>query len=131
MKVNKKGRNWGVSLIEVLISLLLLSIVLFGLDAGQIYANKELKNAYFFSTGINQMHNAIERLLTLRDQTGLEQQIASWNKENQIVLPEGLGTITGRFPDYLITLSWGNASEPCVKQQIGSTGCLIQKIQLA
>ncbi len=129
--MNKKNSPLGFSLIEVLISLLLLSIVLFGLDAEQFYSLKEVKNAYFFSIAANQMNNAVERLSVLREQAGLESQILSWNAENQTALPQGWGTITGHFPEYVVTLSWGDATHACVKQQIGRTGCLRQTIQLA
>jgi|SRR6185312_2312438 len=131
MKVNKKRRNRGFSLIEVLISLLLLSIVLFGLDAEQIYSIKTVQNAYFFSIGANQMNNAVERLIALRAHAGLDEQIMDWNKENAALLPDGFGAIIGSFPEYIVTLSWGNTSHHCVKQQIGKIGCLRQTIQLA
>jgi len=126
----KITRTKGFSLIEVLISLLLISLILFGLDAAQIYAIKEAKIAYFFNAAINQINNASERLAVLKMHDGLDQQITTWNAENQTLLPAGFGEIVGEFPHYIITIYWGNAPHHCEKQQIGPAGCLKKEIQL-
>lgn len=120
----------GFSLIEVLVSLLLISLILFGLDATELYALKEAKIAWFYSVAANQISNARERLAALKSDEGIENELAEWNLENQIVLPLGSGNITGSFPNYRIIIHWGNHSESCNKQQLGSSGCLVEKISL-
>ncbi len=119
------------SLIEVLVSLLLLSIVLFGLDAMQVYSLKEAKTTYLLSVAMNQINNASERLYALKTYEGLNEQIVAWNEENKRLLPMGFGTIVGEFPDYVVMISWGNSKHRCSKQQIGQSGCLRKKMQLA
>jgi prepilin-type N-terminal cleavage/methylation domain-containing protein len=121
----------GFSLIEVLMSLLLISLILFGLDAGQIYTMNEVKILYFFNIAENQINNAIERLNALKMYDGVYEQLTIWNAENQTALPSGFGTISGVFPDYIVTIYWGNIPHHCEKEQIGPSGCLIKKIQLA
>jgi prepilin-type N-terminal cleavage/methylation domain-containing protein len=121
----------GFSLMEVLMSLLLISLILLGLDAGQLYTMNEVKTIYFYNLAENQMSNAIERLSALKMYDGLNEELTRWNAENQIILPQGFGTITGSFPNYMITIYWGNISHSCKKEQIGLSGCLIKKIQLA
>lgn len=123
-------KTTGFSLIEVLISLLLISLILFGLDAGQLYSIKEAEAGWFLNVANHQIANAIERLISLKTYDGLNEQLAQWNQENQAVLPSGGGNITGSFPDYVITVYWGNSSHHCKKQKIGSSGCIIRKISL-
>ncbi len=120
----------GLSLMEVLVSLLLISLILFGLDAAALYAMKETKIAWFYSVAENQLNNAIERLVALKNNDGLEEQLNNWNRENKIVLPLGAGTITGSFPNYNIAIFWGKISHRCQKQKLGSSGCLSEKIVL-
>jgi Tfp pilus assembly protein PilV len=120
----------GFSLLEAIISLFLVSILLFGLDAAQIYSLKESKNAYFSSMALNQINNGLERLIALENNEALQNQITIWNAENQAVLPDGFGTITGQYPNYIITVYWGGHLHHCQKQQVGSSGCLRKKIQM-
>lgn len=119
-------RSKGFSLIEVLISLLLISFILLGLDAIQIYSLKQARIAYYFSIASHQINNMTERLITLQHHADLTEQIALWNRENSAVLPNSLGTVSGAFPHYIITLNWGNGSQHCERNRIGETGCLIE-----
>jgi hypothetical protein len=48
-----------------------------------------------------------ERLQAHGSKVNLEQQLTIWNKQNQIVLPEGKGLILGRYPAYSVILFWG------------------------
>lgn len=127
----RRNDTEGTSLIEVLISILLISLILFGLDGEQAYSLKEVKIAYFHSLAGNQINNAIERLATLKMSDGFDEQYAIWNSENQEILPFGFGTISGTFPNYLVTVYWGNINHDCAKQIIGTSGCIRKKIQLA
>lgn len=124
------SKNHGFSLIEVLISLLLISLILFGLDAGQFFTIKEANYAYFFSTAENQIRNGVQRLVALKGYEALDEQEANWNAENQKVLPQGWGIITGAFPNYTLSIYWGNIPHRCEKQKLGSSGCLTKKIYL-
>ncbi len=121
----------GFSLIEVLMSLLLISLILFGLDAAQLYSIQEAKTTYLFNTAMNQINNAEERLAALKTYEGLDEEITFWNSENQTALPSGFGNISGGFPNYQITIYWGDTSHDCTNQKIGASGCLRKIIQLA
>ncbi len=121
----------GFTLLEVLISLFLMSLILCELDAAQIYSIREGRNAYLFSTAINQINNASERLAALKTHEGWDQEYMIWNRENEALLPSGFGTVNGDFPNYIITIYWGKISHHCEKTQIGPSGCLMKKIQLA
>jgi len=105
-------------------------LILFGLDAGQLYSIKEAKNTYFYNTAENQLNNAVERLIALNRYEGFDELLVNWNQENKALLPSGFGTITGSFPKYSLTIYWGKISQRCEKQKIGSSGCLIKKINL-
>jgi len=97
----------GVTLFEVLLSLILLSIVLLGLDVMELEALHLSWKAYFASLAEQQLENMEERLRMLERQEGLEQESEAWNQENHRLFPQGTGEISGRYPDYTITLYWG------------------------
>ncbi|HSW71664.1 MAG TPA: hypothetical protein VLH77_06810 [Gammaproteobacteria bacterium] len=107
----------GVSLIEVLLSLFLLSLLLLGLDVMELEALRLYRQAYFASLAEQQLENMEERLRILDVQGGLNGELFAWNQENKELLPQGLGSVTGTYPVYLITLSWGNKEEK-------TAGCL-------
>ncbi len=100
----------GFSLLEVLVSLLLLAFIILGFDAMEVYSLHSLRNSYYLNVATGQLNNMAERLRALSEYSGLEQQIQIWNKENQQVLPEGRGVVAGRYPFYKITLYWGDTS---------------------
>ena len=70
----------------------------------------------------------VERLRALGNNTGLEQQIAIWNTENKISLPQGVGQVEGHFPTYRISIYWGKITPPCQQNQLGNSGCLVENI---
>lgn len=126
-----KKRSLGASLIEVLVSLLILSCILLGFDAMEANALRMNHSAYFFSVAANQLHSMAERIYANAPQD-LTSQISSWNQQNQVLLPQGIGTVTDAYPHYVITLSWGEKSnsEPCKKMQLGQSNCLLTEIYL-
>jgi Tfp pilus assembly protein PilV len=117
----------GFSLIEVLISLLLLSFILLGFDATEMYSVRAIRAAYYFDVATNQLNNMYERLRMLGADDDVSSQIIMWNKENQIVLPQGRGQVLGHFPDYTIIVYWGNIPM-CTHNQLGNSGCINQHL---
>lgn len=110
----------GSSFIEILISMSILSIVLLGMDAMIIHAIRETKSAYYFAVATQQIDNFIERLHTF-DHSEWEAQLACWNKENMLVLPQGHGELS----DNSIMIFWGkNTQQECKKNRIGQSGCV-------
>ena len=116
----------GFSVIEVLISLLILSLILLGFDAMQIASLRRCQQAYFFSVAEQQLVAMSERLQSFSEIT---KQIAIWNQQNQQLLPNGLGVISGTYPDYQLSIFWGEKMHPddC---QAGKTKCLTIEVHL-
>lgn len=120
----------GFSLIEVLISLLLLSFILLGFEATEVNSMRDSRAAYYFDVANNQLSNMYERLKLLGDYSDISPQVDAWNKENQIVLPQGKGQVVGRFPKFTIMVYWGDKQNMCTQNQLGSSGCITQHIIL-
>lgn len=120
----------GVSLIETLISLFILSLLLLGFDAMQITALKEAKSAYYYSVATQQLNVMTERLRAL-SKNNYNDQFTIWNQQNQEVLPQGKGLITGYYPDFNLAIFWGNGVlQECIKNKIGQSGCLHLSIKI-
>lgn len=110
----------GTSLIEVLISLLLLSTMLLGLDAMQVNIFKHVKAQFYYSIAMQQLDNLINRLQALPSAKQSE-VISNWNADNAAVLPQGRGEMAGT----VITIYWGKPQDAsCQHNQIGQSGCL-------
>jgi len=114
----------GFSLLEVLISLVLLSFILLGFDATEIYSMRASRAAYYFDVANQQVSNMTERLIMVANDADLSSQIAIWNTENKIVLPQGKGQVIGHYPDFTIIVYWGNNSSFCTHNQLGNIGCI-------
>lgn len=123
--------TYGFSLIEILVSLLLFSLILLGLDAMEIQALAQLKNTCLLQQAGNQLDALTERLYTANATTDLEQWVAEWNMQNQAVLPNGYGELIGTFPDYTAIIYWGKSLHHCAQNKTGATGCLKITVQLA
>lgn len=121
------GNKKGISLIEILVSLFLLSIMLLGLEAAEIKALQLHKSAYYFSTAMQQINQLSERLMACK--TNCSEDIKIWNEQNQTLLPQVKSKITGYYPHYVIQLSWGDKQdEDCKSNKIGLNGCLQKKL---
>lgn len=108
----------GFTLIEVLISLFILSFILLGFNGMLLQSERYTYADYYFSIASQQMITMIERLHALGDAPGLEDQIAHWNTENMQLLPKGEGVIEGFYPSYTITLHWGIKLRNSIKENI-------------
>jgi len=94
----------GFSFIELLVSLLLLSIALLGLDLTEITALRSTREAYFLSVATQQLENAENRL---RVNHQISAVLPIWNQQNQILLPEGHGEISGT----ICKICWRNTEK--------------------
>jgi hypothetical protein len=114
-----------MNLIEVLMSVFILSCMLIGIDAMQISALREAKSAYYFDVAIQQMQVITERLNVIRNGR-IEQTLIAWNQQNGQVLPNGRGIVRGNYPLFDISIFWGKPShlDTCKNIKIGSSGCL-------
>lgn len=118
-----------MNLIEVLVSLFLLSLILLGMDGLGLYAMQENRNIWLFNLAVNQFINMSEIIKASGNLS--TEQLERWNQENRMVLPHGRGEVTGEFPDYVITVYWGEGSEACNKTQLGGAGCLREDFHLS
>jgi len=123
-------QSTGLTLLEVMISLCILSIAMLGFDVLQIAAMRQAK-ALFYGTIARQQVKMIEELLMSAGENNSTDYIELWKKQNTEVLPRGRGQITGAYPQYGISIFWGGLSEgQCLQSTIGVQGCLREKIIL-
>jgi Tfp pilus assembly protein PilV len=131
----------GASLIELLVSLVLMSILLLGVDAMQLSSLQQAQANYYFALAKQQISNISERLFMLdRLQAGNNPSnnnrnnnhpgddnkfLLAWDQQNQEVLPLGKGIIKGRYPEVEISVFWGKSNgENCKTNKTGAAGCL-------
>ena|SRR6185437_14612624 len=121
----------GFSFIEVLISLLLLSLLVFLVHATGFSMLQDMRSAYYLHIAVNQMNNISERLRSLGEKEGLTNQIESWKTEIQMLLPQGSGQVSGFYPTYTVFITWGEVGATvCQQNKIGRSGCLKETIYL-
>ncbi|MES2218478.1 MAG: prepilin-type N-terminal cleavage/methylation domain-containing protein [Pseudomonadota bacterium] len=109
----------GYTLLEVMISMFLLSIAMLGMDVMAVQSLHENRKIYYLSVAINEIEAMSERLQALGNADGLTEQITRWKQEINNLLPQSQGQVTGSFPDYEITLFWNQST--CQKI---TNGCL-------
>ncbi|MFC3907877.1 type IV pilus modification protein PilV [Legionella dresdenensis] len=126
-------RQNGFSLLEVLISTVVLAIGLLGIAALQANAIRYNQSAQLRSIAVAQISNMIDRLVAnptgvtagfYNSVTGIPampscttcsaSEIAlrdtnEWNTANRLLLPSGQGTITRNGNQFVITIRWDNA----------------------
>lgn len=134
MKTSKQ-QNSGFSLIEVLVSVVVLSVGLLGLAGLQTNVIKFNHSAYLRSIAIYQTENIIDRMRSnkkgveanayivgiAKKESNIksncnpcsateiaEQDILTWNQSNNQLLPNGQGTIQTNGDLYIVTIMWDN-----------------------
>ena len=116
-----------MNLLEILISLFILSVSLLTIDATSILALKKVKAAYYFTVATQQLNLIVEQLKNTKNLS--VKQFTTWNQQNRETLPQGHGVINGHYPQYQIHVFWGNYPHNiCSKNLIGMTGCLQKKV---
>lgn len=113
----------GTSLIEILISLMLMAVILLGIDAMQVVSLQQCKANYYFAVAEQQINVMNERIALLKNDEPDEFALI-WNKQNQEVLPQGRGIVKSH-PDSGLSIYWGNVNEQnCKTSKSGTEGCL-------
>jgi len=112
----------GFSLIELLISFLLLATLLLGIDALQINSMRAASENYYFVVAQQQM-SVIQERLSMLNHDEINTFISTWNVQNQNALPDGRG-IVRRKPDRGVSIYWGKGDEQNCKTGSRSEGCL-------
>ena len=101
-------RTYGFTLIEILISLFILSFIMLSFNGILLHTKLHTYDEYYYSIASQQMITIIERLHALSDSEGINDQLNTWNSQNMQVLPKSEGIIDGSYPFYTVTLHWGN-----------------------
>ncbi len=125
-------KQQGYSLLEVLISVVVLAIGMLGIAALQTNAIKYNQSAQLRATAITQISNMVDRMLANSDgvDTGAYDNVSGipskpncsictktqvaqldayeWNTLNNQLLPNGQGTVTRNGTNLVITLRWDN-----------------------
>jgi hypothetical protein len=96
----------------------------------EIHALRETRASYYFYIATQQLIAMAERLRALGNNQGLTEQVTIWNRQNQAVLPEGHGSVSGTYPDYILALYWGHPTQECKQITLGQTGCVQQSLSL-
>ncbi|MGQ3888173.1 type IV pilus modification protein PilV [Legionella sp. CNM-1927-20] len=128
----RKSKQYGFSLLEVLISVIVLAVGLLGIAALQARAVHDNHSALLRSIAINQINNMIDRMqsnyagvnagaynnvsgtgtmptCTTCSSTQIAQRdIYQWNTTNAQLLPSGQGTVTRNGQRFTVTLFWDN-----------------------
>lgn len=103
----------GVTLIEVLISLFVLSLLLLSLDAVQLLSFKNAQAVYYFNM-------AIQRADLLLAHPDRESYLSEWQIENKIYLPQVESVL---LSDKVI-IKWGGMNNECEYSVMEKIGCL-------
>jgi prepilin-type N-terminal cleavage/methylation domain-containing protein len=120
----------GFTLIEVLVSLMLLGLMIFSFHSMFVFSLRETRTSYYVHAATQQLSGMIERLIALDNHAGFQEQVAIWNAQNKKVLPRGRGEVKGQFPDYQVTIYWGDSLPSCKRIQWGQTGCISESLSL-
>lgn len=118
-------KTQGLSLMEVLISLVILSLALLGFDAFEIDALHKIRNAYYAAIASEQLYSMAERLQSHTIEQYPE-QIRIWSAENELLLPASRGLVTFQQSPFQITLFWGQKTnkKTCQESNKGLLHCL-------
>lgn len=111
----------GVHLIEVLISLFLLSIALFGVDAMLIHTTKEVTVLYHVHVAMQQLMHMQERIVTERN---VDLYLPAWNQQNKTVLPKGLGNYQIQNKFAKLNLHWNQRMDGICTENSAIIHCL-------
>lgn len=121
----------GFSLLEMLISFLILSWILLSFNAMAIWSIRTNNQAYYLSQAVSQIHNMCEKLKVF-GASNYQNQVANWNIENKKILPNGKGLVSGKYPDFEINLFWGQKTnqKKCGSIQFGKVNCVMETVNL-
>lgn len=117
----------GFTLLEVMISLFILSLILLGVTAAEIKALREARTILYFNQAISLGEEMAGFMLAHHgDASGYLQK---WQLDAQQNLPSGTACVAGMSPYYTIYIKWGGYDQPCRHTQSGTSGCV--KISVA
>jgi Tfp pilus assembly protein PilV len=96
----------GFSLIEVVVSLLLVSSMLLCLFQNKIKINHQLERAFDKQRAIQQTLSIIERLKVNKSIQYILREITEWQQETAGILPHGEANLDYQAGHYVISIKW-------------------------
>jgi Tfp pilus assembly protein PilV len=96
----------GFSLIEVVVSLLLISSMLLCVFQNKIKINHQLAQAFDKQSAIQQTLSIIERLKVNKSTQYVLREIAEWQQETAGILPHGEANLSYKAGHYVISIKW-------------------------
>ncbi len=102
-----KKNSAGIAMLDVLISMGIVSVVLLSLLSYQIAMIKEIGQAGLKTIATMQLLNFSEMLLIAKNQSRREDALNAWNNDNANLLPQGSGDYD-QTDDHVcqITINW-------------------------
>lgn len=104
----------GMTLLEVMVSLFILSVGFAGFYAMQFTALSETRNAFYLAVAVNQMRGFENIFVTRDDFRGIA--FEEWVQQNKTLLPNAISEISESNDSSIVSLCWGN--HVCLKKQI-------------
>jgi prepilin-type N-terminal cleavage/methylation domain-containing protein len=117
----------GLSLIEILVSLCIFSLLLFGVNSAQFAALRAAKQSYWLALAQAQLMTLNERL-QVTPPNQFQEVIQAWQSNTALLMPHGRGEISGYPPDVLATIFWGDTNKNCLNHPSPNDGCLQMEI---
>ncbi len=117
----------GFTLLEVLITLFLLSLLILAITAAQVTAQREARGALYFHHALLLAENMAEYLTVHGGDVARYEK--NWRDQINQVLPDASGSVSGAFPDYRVYVAWGG-SKSCDKNSMGVSGCCVINLNL-
>lgn len=105
----------GFSLLEVLLTLMLISLGFIGIIGMQLTAVKSSKESYLRSLANNQLLSMAERLHANESTSARSSELIAWNKENSELLPEGKGNFSCSAAVCTLIIQWVFGSSHSLK----------------
>lgn len=106
LNMNSKKIYPGFTFIEILISLLILSLGILSYAGLQLKALRYSQETYFKNLALNQAHNISEQWLNTSCKQKFSPLITTWNQQNQLLLPQGNGSIEASDNWSRLELRW-------------------------
>jgi Tfp pilus assembly protein PilV len=113
----------GASIMELLVSMVLVSILLLGIDAMQIRGIQQAKINFYFAVSQQQISLMAERLRLSTHHASL--YLPEWNQQNQSLIPQAKSILNMSDSHYTLAVLWGSKNEQtCLQDKVGRKGCL-------
>ena len=106
LHVNSVKLHRGFSLLEVLVSVCIVSLGVISIAKLQLVGIKDSDNAMRRSVALTQLTNMAEILHANPPEHQLPKLINSWNQENARLLPLGRGEVNKHGNNYRVVVNW-------------------------